>query len=161
MKKLFFVALLLTTSAFAKPGNFGLGVLLGSPTALSAKYFTGGNDAVDAGLSFSSHEIIVFGDYLRHFPGKFGKQNAFVSALNPYVGVGPVFAFGDHDHNHKHHFIDDDDDDFAFGGRIPFGVEWMAPEIPVGVSLEIVPGILIIPETDAFVQGGLAVRYYF
>src|SRR5687768_17146163 len=118
MKKYTFLLLvLLTSTAFAKRGNFGLGVILGDPTALSAKYFTSGNDAIDGGLSFNDHEVIVYGDYLRHFPGKLGKQNAFVAALNPYIGVGPVFAFGDNDHKHRHghDFIDDEDDDFAFG----------------------------------------------
>lgn len=157
---LFFSLLALTLTSQAQSGKLGGGVILGDPTGLSGKYFMG-NDAVDVGLAYGSHEFILYGDYLRHFPGVLGKENAFIAALNPYVGLGPVFAFGDNDKDHSHHFINDDDDDFAFGGRIPVGVEWKAREIPIGVSLEIVPGLVIIPETDAFVQGGLAVRYYF
>lgn len=163
MKKLFLLlALLTSTTLFAKPGTtgFGAGVILGDPTALSGKYFMG-ETAFDAGLSFGHHELLIYGDYLRHFPGKLGKQNEFVAGLTPYVGVGPVFAFADGDDDHKHHFIEDDDDDFAFGARIPLGVEWIYQELPIGVSLEIAPGAVIVPETDAFVQGGLAVRYYF
>lgn len=156
MKKIFIILLAITSlSAFAKTG---VGVILGDPTALSLKHFIG-PDAIDGGLSFGHHEILLYGDYLKHFPGRLGKQNAFVANLTPYVGVGPVFAFGDNDR--KHHFIDDNDDDFAFGARIPFGAEWMSREIPLGISLEIVPGIVVVPETDAFVQGGLAIRYYF
>lgn len=163
MKKLILLtALLTTTTLFAKPGNtgFGAGVIIGDPTALSGKYFMG-ETAFDFGLSTGHHELLIYGDYLRHFKGKFGNQNAFVSALTPYVGVGPVFAFADGDKDHNKHFIEDDDDDFTFGGRIPLGVEWIYNELPIGVSLEIAPGVKIIPETDAFVQGGLAVRYYF
>ena len=162
MKNLFIIlALMVSFSASAKNKGFGLGVILGDPTGLSGKYFLGGNDAIDGGLAYGHHELILFGDYLRHFPGKFGRQNAFVANLTPYVGIGPAFAFGDGNDKHNHRFIHDDDDDFAFGGRIPLGAEWMAPDMPLGVSLEIVPGMVLIPETDAFVQGGLAVRYYF
>jgi hypothetical protein len=155
MQKLFLLFLaLISFSAFSKTG---VGVILGDPTALSVKHFMG-TDAIDAGLSFGHHEVLLYGDYLKHFPGKLGSQNAFISNLTPYIGVGPVIAFGDNDKNH--HFIEDDDDEFAFGGRIPFGAEWMSKEIPLGISLEIVPGITVVPETDAFVQGGLAIRYY-
>lgn len=162
MKKLLpILALLLSSSAFAKPGGLGVGVLLGDPTALSAKYFMQGNDAIDGGIAFGHHELLLFADVLRHFPGKFGSRNEFVSALNPYVGVGPVVAFSDGDKDHSHHVIEDDDDDFGIGGRIPIGVEWTDKEMPIGVSLEIAPGAIIVPSTNAFIQGGVAVRYYF
>lgn len=163
MKKLIITtALLLSTSTFAQqaPGNFGVGAIIGDPTALSGKYFMG-ETAFDAGLSISHHELLIYGDYLRHFKGVLGHQNEFVSALTPYLGVGPVFAFADGNSDHGHHFIENDNDDFTFGGRIPFGVEWMSTDLPLGVSLEIAPGIKIIPETNGFVQGGLALRYYF
>jgi len=160
MKKIITILALLSSTAFAAP-KMGVGVLLGDPTALSGKYFMGGDSAIDAGISFGHHELVLFGDVLKHFPGKFGSQNAFVSSLNPYVGVGPVVAFSDGDNDHSHHVIEDDDDDFGIGGRIPLGVEWMDKEIPVGVSLEIAPGAIILPSTNAFVQGGVAVRYYF
>lgn len=156
MKKL--IILLFVLFSFQSFAKTGVGVILGDPTALSLKQFFGA-DAVDAGLSFGHHEVLLYGDYLKHFPGQLGKQNEFVANLTPYVGIGPIFAFGDNDKHH--HFIDDDDDTFSFGGRIPFGAEWLSREIPLGVSVEIVPGVAVIPETNAFIQGGLALRYYF
>ena len=153
------VSLLILTPLHAR--TFGLGVTLGDPTGLSGKYFMNRQTAIDGAIAYGSHELILYGDYLKHFPGAFGRQNEFVSQLNPYVGVGPVFAFGDGNHDHKHRFMDDDDDDFAFGGRIPLGIEWLPNNVPLGVSLEIAPGMRIVPGTDAFVQGGLAIRYYF
>lgn len=162
MKKIIFLLffiLISTRQTYAR--SFGLGVTLGSPTGLSGKYNLDNNIAYDAALAYGSHELVLYGDYLKHFPGAFGKQNAFIAALRPYVGVGPVFVFADGDHDHNHHYVDDDDDDFAFGGRIPLGVEWISNEIPVGFSLEIAPGMTVIPGTDAFIQGGLAIRYYF
>lgn len=162
MKKIIiFLAVFFTTLTQTHAKPFGLGVTLGDPTGLSGKYFLNRDTAIDGALSYGSHELIIYGDYLKHFRGAFGRQNAFVAALTPYVGVGPVFAFGNGDHHHNHRFIDDHEDDFGFGGRIPLGVEWKANQVPVGVSLEIAPGMKVIPETDGFVQGGLAIRYYF
>lgn len=149
-----------TVHTFAAPATkFGIGALLGDPTALSVKSFLNQTTAVDGGVGYGKHEVILFGDYLRHFPGRLGRQNGFIAALSPYVGVGPVFAFGTKDKSHS--MIEDDEDTFAFGGRIPFGIEWMSQEIPLGVSLELVPGLVVIPETNALFQGGLALRYYF
>jgi hypothetical protein len=140
-------------------GTMGIGAFLGHPAGLSGKYFMRNHEAIDAAISYGNNELILYGDYLRHFPGAFGKQNAFVSSLSPYVGIGPIFAFSDGDKDNNK-FIDDEED-FSFGGRIPVGVEWISKEIPVGLSLEIAPGMAIIPETEGFVQGGLAIRYYF
>lgn len=159
LKLFIFMMFISLTRTYA--GSVGIGAILGDPTGLSGKYFMGNNAAVDAALSFGNHELIIYADYMKHFPGAFGKQNAFIASLNPYVGVGPVLAFGDGNKDHRHRFIDDDEDRFAFGVRVPFGVEWMSKEIPIGVSLEIAPGLGIIPKTDVFVQGGLAIRYYF
>lgn len=161
MKKLILTLLssfLFLSLAQAQTKKFGIGAILGDPTAVSAKYFLGNNFAVDGAVSYSHHELIVFGDYLKHFPGRLGKQNDFVARLTPFVGVGPVIAIGDND---KHHHFLDDDDDFGFGVRVPVGIEWMASEIPLGVSFELAPGLQIVDETDAFIQGGLALRYYF
>jgi hypothetical protein len=162
MKKILFTTILILLST--KPlyaRDFGLGAILGSPTGISGKYNLDNERAIDGTISYGSHELVLYGDYLKHYPGLFGKQNEFIASLRPYVGVGPMFVFSDGDKDHSHKYTDDDDDSFAFGGRIPLGVEWLSKEIPLGVSLELAPGITVLPGTDAFVQGGLAIRYYF
>lgn len=166
MRNLFALLIILILTLPASYGaskKFGAGVLLGDPTALSAKYFLDNRTAVDAGLSFGGHYFMLFGDYLKHFPGSIKANNAFISSLNPYVGVGPLIAIDTEEdrHDKHHHIFEDDDDDFALAARIPLGIEWLANEIPLGISLEIVPGIVIVPATEAFFQGGLAIRYYF
>lgn len=160
MKTILFL-LFVFASASVSARNFGVGAILGSPTGLSAKYNLNNTYAIDGALAYGSHEVVIYGDYLKHFPGIFGKHNEFVSSLKGYVGIGPMFVFADGDKDHGHHYVDDDDDSFAFGGRIPIGVEWTSDEIPLGVSLEIAPGMAVVPGTDAFMQGGLAIRYYF
>lgn len=168
MKK---IILLMILSIVSIPSSYaarglGMGVIIGDPTGLSFKNFFQGTKAIDGAIAYNSDEVILYSDYLMHFPGTFGKQNDFVAALTPYAGIGPVLAFDDDDdHNHHNHDRDlvdnDEDDEFALGVRIPFGIEWTAKSAPVGISLEIVPGVVVISETDAFMQGGLALRYYF
>jgi hypothetical protein len=156
----FLLFILITPRTFAR--TFGLGVQLGNPTGITGKYNYRDHTSINGVLAYDSHEIVIYGDYLHHFPEAFRQQkNAFLTSLLPYVGVGPLFAFGDGEKEHNHNVIDEDEDEFAFGVRIPLGVEWLSKEIPIGISLEIAPGITIIPGTDAFIQGGLAIRYYF
>lgn len=161
MNALFALLFLIVSSSVHAAGTLGVGAIFGDPTALSLKKFTSQKQAFDAGLSFGDRHIMLFGDYLHHFPGRIRVNNAFFDSLVPYVGVGPILVLDTGGGKKHHHLIDDDDDDFALGARIPFGVEWRAKEIPLGVSLELVPGIVVIPHTEGFGQGGVAIRYYF
>lgn len=167
---IFVFTIFLSHNAFAaRGGNLGVGFMLGSPSSLNAKYFQNNKIAFDAGLAFDDDDyIMLYADYLIHFPGMFKSNSPFINSLNPYIGVGPFIAFSDHGdhvhspgHNHDHDIFGDHDDDFGLGVRVPIGVEWRATEIPLGVSLEITPGMSIIPETDSLVGVGLALRYYF
>jgi hypothetical protein len=145
--------------------TFGLGVILGAPTAISGKMFLGGDRAIDGGLAFAvSDYLLLYGDYLGHFPGAFGNQNAFVSRLSPYVGAGAVVVIITNNSSGRDYdgrYFNRRGDSFALGARIPVGIEWIAPKFPIGVSLEIAPGIVLFPATQAFIQAGLAIRYYF
>lgn len=160
---LMIAAISIPTFANAKTGgNFGLGIILGAPTALTGKYYMGQEEAIDFGLAFDLDDyILLYGDYLVHFPGGLGRSSRFASELVPYIGIGPVLVLDADDRRRNDKYFDDPNDDFGLGVRIPFGIEWMAPRFPLGIAVEIVPGIIVIPGTDAFVQGGVAFRYYF
>jgi hypothetical protein len=144
----------------AQSGPFGLGVILGEPTGVTLKYDTSAYNAIDAGISFRfDRYFMLYGDYHFKFPGAFHTDVSFFNQLTPYVGVGAVAVFENEDN--RRYFDDDWDEDFALGVRIPLGIEWRTPRVPLGVFAEIVPGLAIIPGTDAFVQGGIGVRYFF
>lgn len=143
----------------AVSGPFGLGVILGEPTGVTLKYDANANTAYDAGLSFRfDRYLMLYGDWHYKFAGAFGNRN-FLNQLTPYVGAGAVVLFAN-DRDYRY-FRDDWDDDFALGIRIPVGIEWRTPKVPLGVFAEVVPGMAIIPGTDGFVQGGVGVRYFF
>jgi len=142
--------------------KLGVGFILGSPTALSAKWYESDKRAFDLQMAFfQDHYFLLYGDYLVHFPGAFRAPHRFIRELSPYIGVGPFMAFATKDRHPRGKYFDDDDDDFAIGVRVPFGIEWIWDEIPIGIGLEIAPGIVVAPSTDGVVQGGLTLRYYF
>ena len=144
------------------PG-FGLGILLGSPTAITGKYFTAREQAWDAGLAFDlGDSFTIYGDYLRHFPAALsGRPERFLRELSPYVGIGVLFHDSDDPYVHKHHHVHSNERSTNVAVRIPLGIEWLPARFPLGVFLELVPAIFIVPRTDADFQGGLGARYYF
>lgn len=143
-------------------GDFGIGVILGEPTGFSAKKWLDGTHAVDFGLAYSFGNSFTFlSDYLWHFPGFFGRSSEFSRNLSAYLGVGGTLLIFSGSHWHGRYGHKYDSGSLGLGLRIPFGAEWMIPSTPLGLSLELVPGMLLAPETDVFVQGGVALRFYF
>ncbi len=138
--------------------EFGLGILLGEPSGLSARYISDGSrNSIDAGLSYSfSDYFLIFADYRWDFRRAFKTDVEFLNLAVPYVGVGALLAFSSG--ATKGAFTGSS---AGFGVRIPLGSEWRIPSSPVGAFLELVPGLSIAPGMDAFFQGGIGARYYF
>jgi hypothetical protein len=155
----------MVSKAAAPAGRpFGLGFVLGEPTAITGKYFLSGDEAVDFGLSFSSGNwFLIYGDYLWHWPAGFGRSSTFVAQLSPYVGVGALVVFFDKTYYGagKKYSYYDESASVGLGARIPLGIEWNPSKPPIGVFIELVPGIMLMPRTSGFFQAGLGVRYYF
>jgi hypothetical protein len=141
---------------------FGLGVVIGEPTGLSAKYFLNSNQALDFGLAYSFSDFLyIFSDYLFHFPGLFGAPNAFVSQLTPYVGIGGIFLSSTSTGRRDGRYFTGDGSTTGLGMRLPLGIEWTPGYPTLGVFVELVPGIGLIPSTFGFFEGGVGIRYYF
>lgn len=166
------LSLILTTLlTLAAAGNvqaserkYGIGFVLGNPTALSGRYNMAKDKALDLQFAFDSGNWILFyGDYLIKFPGVFNSHEEFIEALTPYAGIGPVAAIGQGKDHDRGDYFDKRSDSFALAVRIPFGIEWMNPnpKMPIGIGLELAPGIVIVPRTDGFLHGGVTFRYYF
>jgi hypothetical protein len=88
----------------------------------------------------------VHGDYLYRFTGM--KKKHDLGWLLPYAGVGAQLALGKK----------------SSGGlsiRIPLGLINFFTKAPVGVFLEIVPGMSVLPDTDFVMGAAIGVRYYF
>ena len=149
-----------STAPISSPGRFGLGAVFGEPTGLVGKYWLSRAKALDAGLAYSFGSfILMYGDYLQHFPGAIHGKEEFLRELVPYVGIGATVFIAGSGRSKDTYF--DRGSSFGFGARIPLGLEWQSSHAPIGVFLEVAPGIGLAPSVFAFVQGGLGARFYF
>ena len=158
---------LFTTTAQAKVnvvsegGPFGLGIVLGDPSAITARYDFSSEKAIDGGLSFFSNDwVLVYVDGLYKFNDGFGHSHSFFAQTTPYIGAGAVIVSSSKS-RHDRYFSGSDSANFALGIRVPLGAEWKPTRVPVGVFAEVSPGLVIIPGTYGFLQAGIGARYYF
>ena len=142
--------------------NFGLGILLGDPSSITGKYWFNRQEAADAGIAFSfNNSVLLYGDYLFHYPGAFKQNNKFLSELTPYVGIGGLIAVTSSDRDSADRFYGRTSGSLGLAVRIPLGIEWQLPKPSIGVFIEFVPGLSVVPSTSGLVEGGLGIRYYF
>lgn len=148
------------TSSFSANKTFGLGIMLGSPTALAGKYYLGADTALDFGLGviqgFGRDALHLHGDWLWH-PAVLATTEPFVLPI--YIGIGARIADFDDD-------VDgdgDDDGDLTVGARVPIGIMLDFNNVPIDVFLEFAPVFDVIgydaPDFD--INVALGVRYYF
>jgi hypothetical protein len=146
-------------TAAAEGGPFGLGLIIGSPTGISGKYYLGGSgNAMDfavGGAVASNRGLHVHADYLWH-PVMLTRDDSFNLPL--HVGVGVRLL--DHDDGGK-----SGDDDFHVGVRVPGGITFDFTEVPLDVFIEIaLVADFRSDHNDSFgldLNAGVGVRYYF
>ncbi|MCM2281588.1 MAG: hypothetical protein NDI61_07050 [Bdellovibrionaceae bacterium] len=156
------LALFSSPAQAARSDGFGLGLILGSPTAITGKMYMNSKEAWDAGLAYDLDDsFTIYGDYLHHWPNAFaGQREQFLRELTPYVGIGGLF----HDSTDPYRNRDNPrrgEHVVNLILRVPLGIEWMTPKVPLGVFIELVPGIFLAPEVDSSIMGGVGLRYYF
>jgi hypothetical protein len=140
-------------------GAFGLGIILGEPSGLSAKLWFNSANAADAGLawSFYNQSVAFHADYLFHV------REVLVAGgedIPPFVGIGGYLRLNGStwvDPRGR----DAIPDPVEVGLRIPLGICYRFRQVPLELSLEIAPGLELFPATYFKLQGGIAVRYYF
>ncbi len=153
-----------TSNLMASHPSLGLGVILGEPTGFTGKYWFTSQRAMDFGIAFSfGNYALFYADYLFQFPGAFRLNTGekFFSDLVPYVGIGAVVLLATSGPTVNRTYFGSRSGAVGSGLRIPLGVEWIPGEPPLGVFLEIAPGIGFFPGTYGFFEGGVGIRYYF
>ncbi|MBV71270.1 MAG: hypothetical protein CMH52_07965 [Myxococcales bacterium] len=135
----------------AETKTLGLGLSLGEPTGLSGKLFIDDSHAIAAGLSFSfiDDNLHLHGDYLLHFRNRLTLLEG--GDWIPYVGVGGKFRIW-------HNKATGDD---GLSIRIPLGIAVHLDIAPLDVFFEFVPGMRLLPATDADLGAALGARWYF
>ena len=150
-KNILFCMVLGLMMIFAKPvtaqdHGFGMGLILGEPTGLSAKLWTSGDNAFDFAAAWSfkgDGHLLLQADYVWHF---FNLMPVSPGKLPLYIGIGGRVVLAD---------------DPSFGIRIPIGIDYLFADAPIDVFLELVPILDLSPETDIGVGGGIGIRYWF
>ena len=136
--------------------ELGLGFILGSPTALSARKFLRDGHSVDLGFGYSwGNSLQGFADYVFLFPNAWGDRDF---KLTPFVGVGGALTLilaG-----RKRSLDDDTETRTLTAARFPLGISWWVPKSNVEIFAEIVPMIDVIPGLFPDFAGGIGFRIY-
>jgi hypothetical protein len=131
---------------------FGLGIVLGDPSGLSAKLYLGGTtNAVDFALSFDTYgnrftqdSVYFHATYLWH-PSVVAEGNGVV--LPWHVGVGGFIG--------TNPFYE------TLGVRVPVGLDANLTAVPVQIFGDVGLRVGVIPDTYLDFDVGLGARYYF
>lgn len=146
-----FLITVATLSVSAQEG-FGLGIVLGEPTGISAKLWFNDSSAMDAAAAWSFRGpnnfqgdgvFYLHADYLFHSFDVFPVNEGLVPL---YFGLGGMLTL---------------EQDPQLGIRAPVGIEYIFESAPLEIFLEVAPGIGLFPATRFEVSGGLGIRYYF
>lgn len=149
MKKIILIAatiILLTNLCHSQSHGFGLGIVLGEPTGISAKLWTGSANAFDFAAAWSfkgDGHLLLQADYVWH---SFDLIRVSSGRLPLYYGIGGRVILAD---------------DPLLGIRIPLGLNYQFSSAPVDIFAEIAPILDLIPSTDFDLGGGLGVRFWF
>ena len=137
--------------AVSQAGDLAAGLILGSPTGLSVKYWTGRTNALDAVLGFpfdSDVKLNFHMNYLWQFP-----ISANVPGELPfYIGLGARLRSIDKPNQTQK--VD-------FGVRIPIGLEFSPQNVPLNFFAELAPVIVFTPSGAVNVDAGIGIRYRF
>lgn len=143
-------------------GSKAIGIVLGDPSGITGKLWLEDAHAVDMGLSLTSDNfILIYSDYLFHFPGLFGSSSDFAQQLKPYVGLGAELSFARNTAVTGNRYLTAGGSGMGLGVRIPIGAEWMIPDAPFGIFLEIAPVLGITPRGYSVLESGIGARWYF
>jgi hypothetical protein len=144
----------------AQERPFGLGVIIGEPTGLSAKLWTSSVNAFDFGLGWS-----MGGDRIGTYNGTYNSSesrthfhmdylwhsfDAIHSAerFPLYYGIGGRINSGA-------------GYDASFAIRGVFGIAWMPRRTPIDIFLELAPSLQLTSSAGFGIDAGFGARYYF
>lgn len=143
---LIFIIVISASFIHAQNKGLGLGIIVGEPTGVTFKYWTGSNSAFDGALAWSFIDggaFHIHADYLLHsfnlIPVQEGK-------LPFYYGIGGRIKLLDK---------------ARIGVRVPLGLDYIFSSAPVDIFFELVPILDLAPKTDFKINAAIGGRYYF
>jgi len=126
-------------------GDFGAGIVLGSPTGATGKFWLNGSRALDFGLGVNQ-KLSLYGDYLWHSWAVLPQPAE--GKLPVYLGLGAQIG-----ESSRH--------DNSLGLRAVAGIAYWLPRNPVEIFLDITPVFHLSSGEGADIDLSLGLRYYF
>jgi hypothetical protein len=126
----------------------GIGLIVGDPTGVSIKFLNSGYRHFNGAVSWNSGNRNHDGSLYLHADYIFKKWNIFsgrATNFQTFIGAGLGLNTGAE----------------ALGVRIPLGIGYVFSEVPIDAHIEVVPGLLLIPDTDFFVDAAFSIRFLF
>jgi hypothetical protein len=155
MKVLSFVTLVLFSLCAQAKERYGVGLMIGSPTGFTFEYIESKKVSWDAAIAYDLGDHKDFHlhiDYLRHIKNYFYLEEQWPFSI--YYGLGL-----------KQTFLEDrgpdKDNEFRFGPRLPVGVYFMVPKLPLKIFTELAVTVTLWEKTTALLDFGLGARFYF
>jgi hypothetical protein len=136
----------------AQERNFGLGLMIGEPTGISAKLWTSNENAFDFGLGWTTFDnrnnagsrVHFHMDYLWH---SFDAIHA-TERFPIYYGIGGRINTGA-----------GNESSFAVRGVV--GIAWMPRTTPIDLFLELAPSLQLTPSSGFALDAAIGIRYFF
>ena len=155
MKKTLFVILFAALVGITTSGQdyrTAIGLRAGFPYGFTVKHFLNETNALEGILASSWGGFVATALYENeHWTGQY-------PGLNWFWGVGAHIGFWDNTNK----YVDNVDVGSVLGADFILGLEYTFDEIPLNLSLDILPSVNLIGSTGwGGIHGGLSVRYVF
>ena len=142
-----FIVIFFPCAVLAQDQDFGLGFMIGEPTGISFKKWTGSTTAIDGGVGWTfgnGGSFHVHADYLIH---SFDLINVERGKAPVYFGIGARL---------------NTEAETKFGFRFVLGVSYIFERAPLDVFFEVAPLFDLVHSTDyGGLEWSIGVRYYF
>ncbi len=139
--------LFLTFSLPKAEDHFGLGLVFGAPSGISAKIPVSTANSLNMILGYNLYgrksSVTMIADYVWY---QYDIIPITVGKLPLYFGPGATANFSD---------------GASIGVRAVIGAEYQFATVPFDAFLELGPGINVIPNTNGYFTIGLGARYLF
>ncbi|MBI1804952.1 MAG: hypothetical protein HY033_12330 [Ignavibacteriae bacterium] len=144
----------------AQERKFGLGVIIGEPTGVSAKLWTSSTTAFDFGLGWSVGGDRIGNKYDGYYDGGSRVHFHMDYLWHAFDAISSTERFPLY---------------YGIGGRINtgagynssgavrgvIGIAWMPHETPIDIFLEVVPSLQFTSSTGFAIDAGIGARYFF
>lgn len=147
--KILIVILLCSQNLLSQESHFGLGVLLGDPTGLSAKLKLSNKNAIDGALAWSSSGLHLHSNYLWDTDNFFKVRD---QNFDLYYGIGGRLI-SLNSGNYKNQT--------SIAVRAPIGINYKIKQTQVQLFAEMALNLNLTPSSDADLDAGIGLRFYF